>query len=298
MSSVIETETLPDVVVEPSNARERSGDGNRRRRRQVPRANISSTFVQLAGGKDACIAVVPTASSIESAGERYKAIFLEMGASQVDVLFIGSREDANSDMHLASLRQATGIFMTGGNQMRLSALVGGTRVAKLIRQRNDAGAIVAGTSAGASILSSHMVAFGTSGETPRFRMAQMIAGFGLVPEMIIDQHFRQRDRIGRLLSLVALNPGLLGVGVDEDTAVLINSDNVLEIVGRHSVTIVDGHEMYSDAYQVKGHEGITISGAKLHVLTPGRRFDLVSEHFSIFGRSPCHSRHNPDINSI
>jgi len=79
-----------------------------------------------------------------------------------------------------------------------------------------------------------------------------------------------------LLSLVALNPGLLGVGVDEDTAVLINSDNVLEIVGRHSVTIVDGHEMYSDAYQVKGHEGITISGAKLHVLTPGRRFDLVS----------------------
>jgi cyanophycinase len=179
-------------------------------------------------------------------------------------------------MHLASLRQATGIFMTGGNQMRLSALVGGTRVAQLIRQRNDAGAIVAGTSAGASILSSHMVAFGTSGETPRFRMAQMIAGFGLVPELIIDQHFRQRDRIGRLLSLVALNPGLLGVGVDEDTAVLINAENVLEIVGRHSVTIVDGHEMYSDAYQVKGHEGITISGAKLHVLTPGRRFDLVS----------------------
>jgi cyanophycinase len=237
---------------------------------------ILSTFVQLAGGKDSRIAVVPTASSIESAGERYKAIFLEMGASQVDVLFIGNREDANSDMHLASLRQASGIFMTGGNQMRLSALVGGTRVAQLIRQRNDAGAIVAGTSAGASILSSHMVAFGTSGETPRFRMAQMIAGFGLVPEMIIDQHFRQRDRIGRLLSLVALNPGLLGVGVDEDTAVLINSDNVLEIVGRHSVTIVDGHEMFSDAYQVKGHEGITVSGAKLHVLTPGRRFDLIS----------------------
>jgi cyanophycinase len=276
MSSVIETETLPDVVVEPL-TRGRGpvmaiGGAEDKFRERI----ILSTFVQLAGGKDACIAVVPTASSIESAGERYKAIFMEMGASQVDVLFIGTREDANSDMHLASLRQATGIFMTGGNQMRLSALVGGTRVAKLIRQRNDAGAIVAGTSAGASILSSHMVAFGTSGETPRFRMAQMIAGFGLVPEMIIDQHFRQRDRIGRLLSLVALNPGLLGVGVDEDTAVLINSDNVLEIVGRHSVTIVDGHEMYSDAYQVKGHEGITISGAKLHVLTPGRRFDLVS----------------------
>jgi cyanophycinase len=276
MSSVIETETLPRGTAEPG-TRGRGpvmaiGGAEDKFRERI----ILSTFVQLAGGKDACIAVVPTASSIESAGERYKAIFLEMGASRVDVLFIGSREDANSDMHLDSLRQATGIFMTGGNQMRLSALVGGTRVAQLIRQRNDAGAIVAGTSAGASILSSHMVAFGTSGETPRFRMAQMIAGFGLVPELIIDQHFRQRDRIGRLLSLVALNPGLLGVGVDEDTAVLINSDNVLEIVGRHSVTIVDGHEMFSDAYQVKGHEGITISGAKLHVLTPGRRFDLIS----------------------
>jgi cyanophycinase len=276
MSSVIDTETLPGVLAElPTRGRGpvmAIGGAEDKFRERI----ILSTFVQLAGGKDSRIAVVPTASSIESAGERYKAIFLEMGASQVDVLFIGNREDANSDMHLASLGQASGIFMTGGNQMRLSALVGGTRVAQLIRQRNDAGAIVAGTSAGASILSSHMVAFGTSGETPRFRMAQMIAGFGLVPEMIIDQHFRQRDRIGRLLSLVALNPGLLGVGVDEDTAVLINSDNVLEIVGRHSVTIVDGHEMFSDAYQVKGHEGITVSGAKLHVLTPGRRFDLIS----------------------
>jgi cyanophycinase len=276
MSSVIETEQLPGVLARPS-TRGRGpvmaiGGAEDKFRDRI----ILSTFVQLAGGRDACISVVPTASSIESAGERYKAIFLEMGASRVDVLYIGSREDANSDRHLDSLRQATGIFMTGGNQMRLSALVGGTRVAQLIRQRNDGGAIVAGTSAGASILSSHMVAYGAGGETPRFRMAQMIAGFGLVPELIIDQHFRQRDRIGRLLSLVALNPGLVGVGIDEDTAGLIGEEQVLEVVGRHSITIVDGHDMYSDAYQVKGHEGITISGAKLHILTPGRRFDLVS----------------------
>lgn len=276
MSSVIETENLPGVLAEPSTRGKGPvmaiGGAEDKFRDRV----ILSTFFQLAGGKDACISVVPTASSIESAGERYKAIFLEMGATSVDVLYIGNREDANSDLHLDSLRRATGIFMTGGNQMRLSALVGGTRVAQLIQQRNDAGAIVAGTSAGASILSSHMVAYGAGGETPRLRMAQMIAGFGLVPELIIDQHFRQRDRIGRLLSLVALNPGLVGVGVDEDTAILVNDAHVLEVVGRHSVTIVDGHDMYSDAYQVKGHEGITISGAKLHVLTPGRRFDLVS----------------------
>jgi cyanophycinase len=119
-----------------------------------------------------------------------------------------------------------------------------------------------------------MVAYGASGGTPRMRMAQMIAGFGLVPELIIDQHFRQRDRIGRLLSLVASNPGLLGVGIDEDTAAVIDHQNVLEVVGRHSVTIVDGQQMYSDIFQVKGHEGITVSDARLHVLTPGRRFDL------------------------
>lgn len=235
---------------------------------------ILSTFFQVAGGRNARIAIVPTASSIETAGERYKAIFLEMGAASAEVLFIGSREDANGDLYVDALEQATGIFLTGGNQMRLSALVGGTKVAHLVKQRHEAGAIVAGTSAGASILSSHMVAYGASGETPRLRMAQMIAGFGLVPELIIDQHFRQRDRIGRLLSLVASNPGLLGVGIDEDTATLIDGNGVLEVIGRHSVTIVDGQHMYSDVFQVKGHGGITVSGAMLHVLTPGRRFDL------------------------
>src|SRR5262245_55807274 len=237
---------------------------------------ILSTFVQLAGGRDACIAIVPTASSIESAGERYKAIFLSMGVERADVVYIGSREDANGDLPAEVLQDATGIFLTGGNQMRLSVLMGGTRAAKLVRARHEAGAIVAGTSAGASILSSHMVAFGASGGTPKQRMVQMVAGFGLIPDLIIDQHFRQRDRIGRLLMFVASNPGLLGVGIDEDTAALISSNSVLEVIGRNSVTIVDGTNMYSDIFQVKAHGGITISGAQLHILTAGRRFDLKS----------------------
>jgi cyanophycinase len=235
---------------------------------------ILSTFVSIAGGSDAKIAIVPTASSIESAGERYKAIFLSMGADQVDVVYIASREDANSDVPAEILEDATGIFLTGGNQMRLSVLMGGTRAAQVVRERHDEGAIVAGTSAGASILSSHMVAFGASGGTPKQRMVQMVAGFGLIPDLIIDQHFRQRDRIGRLLAMVAANPGLIGVGIDEDTAILTAPGGVLEVVGRNSVTIVDGSHMYSDIFQVKGHGGITISDARLHILTPGRRFDL------------------------
>lgn len=235
---------------------------------------ILSTFVQLAGGRDARIAVVPTASSIESAGERYKALFLGLGAERVGVVYVADRRDAERDGALAPLREATGVFLTGGNQMRLAAIVAGTPVADLVRRRNRQGAVVAGTSAGASVLSSHMVAFGASGPTPRQRMAQVAAGFDLVPGVIVDQHFRQRDRIGRLLALVAANPALLGLGVDEDTAALFDHDGALEIVGRHSVTIVDGSRMYTDAFEVKGHGNITVSGAVLHILTAGRRFDL------------------------
>ena len=235
---------------------------------------ILTTFAQLAGGVNARIAIVPTASSIESAGERYKAIFLGMGVASASVIFIESRDDANGDAPLELLGDATGIFLTGGNQVRLSSIVGGTEAARLVKARHNAGAIVAGTSAGASILSSHMVAFGASGETPRQRMASMVAGFGLVPDLIIDQHFSQRDRIGRLLALVASNPGLLGVGVDEDTAALIGHNGVLEVIGRSSVTIVDGTHMFSDIFQVKAHGPITVSGAVLHVLTAGRRFDI------------------------
>lgn len=235
---------------------------------------ILSTFVQLAGGREAKIAIVPTASSIESAGERYKALFLGLGANEAQVVYLADRADADGDAPIELMQDATGIFLTGGNQMRLSSIVGGTRAMQIVRQRNAEGAIVAGTSAGASILSSHMVAFGASGPTPRQRMATTVAGFGLVPDVIVDQHFRQRDRIGRLLALVAANPSLLGMGIDEDTAVLFDHDGSVEVVGRNSITIVDGAHMYSDIFQVKGHGNITISGATLHVLTPGRRFDL------------------------
>lgn len=235
---------------------------------------ILSTFHQLAGGKAAKIAIVPTASSIETAGLRYKAIFLGMGAADAEVVYIGSREDANDPDVLEYVREATGIFLTGGNQLRLSAMIGGTLLEELVRQRNREGVVVAGTSAGASILSDHMVALGASGNTPKLRMAQMMAGFGLISGVILDQHFRQRDRIGRLLALVASNPRLLGVGIDEDTAAMISEDGIIEVIGRHSVTIVDGTEMFSDIFQVKAYGEITISNARLHVLTPGRRFDM------------------------
>jgi cyanophycinase len=234
---------------------------------------ILSTFLMLAGSRDAKIAIIPTASSIESAGERYKAIFLELGAHSAHIAFVQDRDHANDPGWTTTFSGITGVFMTGGNQLRLSTRIGGTFMEQEIKRCWRNGATVAGTSAGASILSSHMIAFGTSGATPRQRMAHMVAGFGLVDQAIIDQHFRQRDRTGRLLSLIAGSPALLGVGVDEDTAAIFGPNGTIDVVGRHSVTIIDGSNLYTDFAEIKGHGGITVSGAVVHSLTAGRRFD-------------------------
>jgi cyanophycinase len=239
---------------------------------------ILSAFVNLSGGPDARLAIVPAASSFEDAGERYKALFLGMGAKRADVLYLPDRAAASSPEAVALLDDVTGIFLTGGNQLRLASIVAGTPLARKVKARNRAGAVVAGTSAGASILSSHMVAFGASGPSPRLRMAQMTAGFDLIPGVVIDQHFRQRDRFGRLLALVAGSPSLLGIGVDEDTAAVF-SDDIMEVLGRNSVTIVDGTNIVSDIHRVKGHGAITVSGAVVHVLSAGNRFDLIERRF-------------------
>jgi len=235
--------------------------------------DILTAFWQLAGGRKAKIVVIPTASSLEDAGERYKAIFLGMGAKRADVIFLNDREDANQSASVTPIKGATGIFLTGGNQMRLAAVVAGTKVQQAVLDRHAAGAVVAGTSAGASVLSAHMVAYGSGGPVPKLRMAQLAAGFGLLNGVVIDQHFRERDRFGRLLTLVATSPSLLGIGVDEDTCALVWPDGVMDVLGRHSVTIVDGSRITSDVHRVKGHAEIAISDAIVHIVTPGRKFD-------------------------
>ena len=181
---------------------------------------------------------------------------------------------ANDESIAAAVRDATGIFMTGGNQLRLSSMVGGTRLADAILTGFREGAVVAGTSAGASAISSHMIAFGASGATPKHRMAQIAAGLGLLPGVIVDQHFQQRNRLGRLLSLIAQNPMLLGLGVDEDTAGVVGPDKVMEVIGRGSITVVDGAASDTDAWEIRGHRPLMISNVTLHSLPEGYRFDL------------------------
>src|SRR5207244_1845274 len=236
---------------------------------------ILSRFVSLAGGRDATIAVISTASSLGAeAGARYRAVFEELGVATVRPLHAVTRAQANDETAALTVRGATGIFLTGGNQLRLSSTLGGTRLADAILERFRNGAVVAGKSAGASAMSSHMIAFGASGATPKHRMAQIAAGLGMLPGVIIDQHFQQRNRLGRLLSLIAQNPSLLGLGVDEDTAGIVGPDHVMEVVGRGSITIVDGSGSETDAWEVGGHRPIMISNVVLHSLPAGYRFDL------------------------
>ncbi len=236
---------------------------------------ILTRFVRLAGGSEARIAVVSSASSLGPlAGEMYRRIFGELGVTSVEPIHAATREQANDPQAARTVRDATGIFLTGGNQLRLSSTIGGTAMGKAITRRHREGAVIAGTSAGASAMSTHMVAFGASGETPKQRMFQMAAGLGLLPGLIIDQHFEQRNRLGRLLAIIASNPSLLGLGIDEDTAGDIGPDHVMEVIGRRSVTILDGAESETDAWEVKGHRPVMISNVVLHSLPAGYRFDL------------------------
>ena len=240
---------------------------------------ILNRFVSLAGGTEATIAVISTASSLGTeAGERYRQIFGELGVQRVQPLHALTRAQSNDATSARTVSDATGIFLTGGNQLRLSSTIGGTRLAEAVMERFRHGAVVAGTSAGASAMSTHMIAFGASGATPKQRMATIAAGLGVLPGVIVDQHFQQRNRLGRLLSLIAQNPSLLGLGIDEDTAGVVGPDGVMEVIGRGSVTVVDGAAAETNAWEVRGHKPVMISGVVLHSLPSGFRFDLRRRH--------------------
>ena len=242
---------------------------------------VLQCFVDLAGGKKARIVVIPTASETpEEVGQEYVDVFSRLGAKSVEVLEVKEREDANSGASVELLQAATGIFITGGAQARLVALMAGTLAMECIRLRNAEGVVVAGTSAGASIVASHLMSGGTglagnSGSAAaRKGMVELVAGFGLLQDIIVDQHFSERGRMGRLLSVYAANPGLLSIGLDEDTAVVINREGILEVLGSGMVTIVDGRNAVSDYYERKVGEVLTVVNSHLFVLGPGRRFDL------------------------
>jgi cyanophycinase len=242
---------------------------------KLQKRTVLTRFVAACGGPDARIAVIPTASSLgPEIIDVYIALFTRLGAAKVFGARPESREQAGDPSYVRRLDDATGIFLTGGNQLKLSAIVNGTPFGEAIKLAHARGVTVGGTSAGASFQSSHMVAFGSGGATPKQRMTQMAAGLGLVEGCVIDQHFTQRNRYGRLLMCIAQSPNLLGIGIDEDTAAVITDGTLLEVVGRGSVTIIDGQHLMTNAHQAVRSRPLMVSGAVLHSLPEGSRFDL------------------------
>lgn len=236
---------------------------------------ILARFVAVSGGGDADIVVIPTASRLHETGPRYEQLFRQLGAARVSIMDFDTRRDCHEPGRLARLGEASGIFFTGGNQLRLTTLLGGTPVAKLIRGRNAHGVTVGGTSAGASILSEHMIAFGDDGSSAISGSVRLAPGLGLTNRFVIDQHFRQRDRLGRLLTALAYNPFAVGIGLDEDTAAFIGPDDTLEVEGTGGVTVVDAADVsFSSMDMVNEGQPICMLGLKLHLLVSGATFNL------------------------
>jgi cyanophycinase len=238
---------------------------------------ILERFVRVSGGEDADIVVIPTASRMHETGARYEELFTDLGAARVTVMDFDTRRDCHEPGRLQRLEEASGIFFTGGNQLRLTTLLGGTPVAKVIRSRNAHGVTVGGTSAGASILSEHMIASGDEGSAMIAGSVRLAPGLGLTNRFIIDQHFRQRDRLGRLLTALAYNPFAIGIGLDEDTAAFIGPDETIEVEGSGGVTIVDASEVsYSSIDKVTDGQPVCMLGLRLHLLVAGATFNLNS----------------------
>lgn len=243
---------------------------------RVGTAVLLRRFVRLAGGRRARIVLIPTASSMQDeVTAAYREVFGRLGVTQLDVVNPASRAAADDPAGVRALDAATGIFLTGGSQLRLSQFLPGTALGAAIHRAHAAGTVIGGTSAGASIMSTFMISMGDEGTTPRQRTSQLSAGLGLIEGVIIDQHFGQRNRYGRLMSVVASSPHLLGVGIDENTAIEV-SDGRFTVLGAGVVHVLDARAAVTDFPDARRGAPMLVSGAVVHSLPAGATFDLTS----------------------
>ncbi|HEX8772450.1 MAG TPA: cyanophycinase [Pyrinomonadaceae bacterium] len=236
---------------------------------------ILREFVRLAGDGKARIIVMTAATDKPlEAGAEYISVFKRLGARSVEVVDVSTRQDASEPKSLAALEQATGVFFTGGDQLHVTSLIGGSEMDLLLHELYRKGVVIAGTSAGAAMMSGSMFVRGPAEENPRLENLQLGPGVEFLMGAVIDTHFSQRGRHGRLISAVAHYPHALGLGIDEDTA-LVAKDGIFEVIGRGAVTIIDAGELtYTNVPDLKEDEGLALFNIKLHVLTAGHRFNM------------------------
>jgi cyanophycinase len=236
---------------------------------------ILHTFFGRAGSLESRIAIIPSASREPAVlGERYRSIFQEMGCVEAKVLDIREREQSSDPEMQDYIKGCTGVFLTGGDQLRLCGLLADTPLMEKLRMRAQTGEItLAGTSAGAAVMGHHMIAGGGSGESPNRSLVDMATGLGIIPEVIVDQHFHNRNRMGRLMSAIAAHPDRLGIGIDEDTCAMFEKDGQLKVMGKGLVTIIDAGEMsYTNQASVGATDPISIYNLRVHLLSHGDRY--------------------------
>ena len=238
---------------------------------------ILTRFVELSGGPNARIVVITAASQVADEMWRiYDGAFAELGVTQRSHLELTSRQDANDEDTIRKVAEATGIFMTGGDQKRLLALIGGTALdAEMHAALKLRGATIGGTSAGASAMSGHMLAQGRTDLLPEKGSVSLGAGLGFLHRVVVDQHFSERQRLSRLLSIVAANPYLQGIGIDEDTALVIERGVGIEVLGEGAVTVVDGRNMITNLAEIKDRATPELIDVRLHLLPAGTRYSLL-----------------------
>lgn len=236
---------------------------------------ILREFVRRAGGNQARIVIMTVATSLpKEVGDDYTKAFERFGVEHVRIVDTEDRDAASDESALAAIENATGVFFTGGNQARITSVLRDTELHKLLHKRLSEGIVIAGTSAGAAMMPDVMIVEGDSETNPRIEIVEMEPGMGFLPGVAIDQHFLQRGRIGRLLSAVTQQPVVLGLGIDENTAVVVHG-NEFEVVGEGVVTAVDISEItHTNLGQILKDEDLALCGAKLHILPHGYRFDL------------------------
>lgn len=237
---------------------------------------ILREFLRYAGGINARIVILTAATDLPiEVGKQYIRLFEELGAEDVRIVDTRCKEDAYSSIALQNIEKATGVFFTGGDQAKIVDTIKDTDLDAAIHRRFAEGMIVAGTSAGAAIMPDMMIFEGDSETNPRMEIVKMSPGMGFLPGVIIDQHFLQRGRMGRLITaLIQQKQAVLGFGIDENTAILVIGNKV-QVIGEGAVTIIDESDVtHSNIDNILKDEALAICNAKLHILPKGYEFDL------------------------
>lgn len=244
---------------------------------KAQKCEVLHTFFYRSGSTDARIAIIPSASHKPArTGGQYIKLFERMSAKQIELLDIRGRKECMKSNVLAYLEACTGVFFTGGDQLRLTETLVNTPAIEIISSRVQQGQLtLAGTSAGAAIMGHHMISGGCSGEPPNRSMVELTTGLGILPRLIVDQHFHNRNRMARLVSALAAHPDKLGIGIDEDTCAMVESDGLLQVVGKGTVTIINPCEMsYTNYSCVEPDEPLSVHSLRLHILSHGDRYHL------------------------